>query len=928
MKFGVGQILLLALCLAYVSENTLATPQTENPPQRRGQAGQRRPNDPRAIEARRRMAAAMQKKAADQKKAEEEKKSDDDKTSQPEKPPKPAGPITAYVGAEIHTVSSSGVIENGTLLVQDGRILDVGGSELKVPEAATRVDVGGHVLTPGLIDARSKLWLTSAASSSSASDGSLNVLDGIDPYSDYWNEVISEGVTSVYIQPNGTLGGYGAVISVAPKPTAAEETVGPEVLKDFAALQASIGKVSDNRARKQQLDRTDKVLKAAADYKKQWDAYRKYQDEQAKKKKEDAKSKDAAKPKSSTTSKASPPARSRTAGRVVMGPNGRPIRVPARPPSGGATAAKTNASSSTSAKPEAKKDEEKKPPKKPEKDPAKERLLKVLDGKIPLRLEVQTADDVHYAMELLKKHPNLQVIYEGLSNLRSAGEKITSTGSPVVYGPWLGVDARLENPDSAAWINEVVSYEGSQAIATYATSNAATKMLRAHAARAVSAGMDPEKALKSISLDAARLLGLGSELGSIEKGKRADFVCFTGNPVNLSNAAKLVVSGGEVVFEDKSESPSSSIASAESDVQMPASESFALKGHVLQKDGSVETQTILVEAGKIVSVLEGKAKLDSKYELVDLGTSIITPGLFSAHSNFQQQSNLDPSSTPDASFVSVVDAIPATFANSKRLAKSGILRAAIAPGNANPIAGSTSVIRLGLSSDSVSDFVAHANSASKFVLAQAARNPNRFPSSLAGQLQMINSSLDGVVLTSRIYLPQPIAGRLQKAREDAMQRVATGESVAVFEAQTDAEISAALNLIERRKLKAAILAPSQIEPFIERLVESGTAIVCKPTSVSGYNWYEEDLAAASAAGVKILFSGESHETIRLTASRAVAAGMSVEAANASLCFGAEELYGSQSMEAGLPADFVVWNGMPTDLAAKPILVVVDGKEVD
>ena len=52
--------------------------------------------------------------------------------------PKKAGPVIAVVGADIHTVTK-GVIKNGVILIQDGKILKVG-ADLAVPDGATRID--------------------------------------------------------------------------------------------------------------------------------------------------------------------------------------------------------------------------------------------------------------------------------------------------------------------------------------------------------------------------------------------------------------------------------------------------------------------------------------------------------------------------------------------------------------------------------------------------------------------------------------------------------------------------------------------------------------------------------------------------------------------------------------------------------------------
>src|SRR5262249_30268556 len=71
-----------------------------------------------------------------------------------------------------------------------------------------------------------------------ASDGSLDVLDAVDPHGEDWREVVRQGVTAVYVQPgnSGILGGKGAVLRVGPA-----EAVVDLLIKPAAAMQAALG---------------------------------------------------------------------------------------------------------------------------------------------------------------------------------------------------------------------------------------------------------------------------------------------------------------------------------------------------------------------------------------------------------------------------------------------------------------------------------------------------------------------------------------------------------------------------------------------------------------------------------------------------------------------------------------------------------------
>ena len=66
---------------------------------------------------------------------------------------------------------------------------------------------------------------------------------------------------------------------------------------------------------------------------------------------------------------------------------------------------------------------------------------------------------------------------------------------------------------------------------------------------AVKEGLDPVTALRSITINPARVLGLSDRLGSIEAGKDADLVLWSGDPLDVMQRAQQVFIGGRKVME-------------------------------------------------------------------------------------------------------------------------------------------------------------------------------------------------------------------------------------------------------------------------------------------------------------------------------------------------------------------------------------------
>jgi len=62
-------------------------------------------------------------------------------------------------------------------------------------------------------------------------------------------------------------------------------------------------------------------------------------------------------------------------------------------------------------------------------------------------------------------------------------------------------------------------------------------------------GLDPEVALKSLTINAAEVLGIDQRVGNIEKGKDADLVILSGDPLELTSGVEMVIINGEIVYQ-------------------------------------------------------------------------------------------------------------------------------------------------------------------------------------------------------------------------------------------------------------------------------------------------------------------------------------------------------------------------------------------
>ncbi len=76
-----------------------------------------------------------------------------------------------------------------------------------------------------------------------------------------------------------------------------------------------------------------------------------------------------------------------------------------------------------------------------------------------------------------------------------------------------------------------------------------TRVMLYEAAVAAAHGLGGDAALRAITLDAARVLGLEKRLGSLDVGKDADLALYDGDPFEYTTHCTATVIDGVVAFE-------------------------------------------------------------------------------------------------------------------------------------------------------------------------------------------------------------------------------------------------------------------------------------------------------------------------------------------------------------------------------------------
>jgi imidazolonepropionase-like amidohydrolase len=124
----------------------------------------------------------------------------------------PAGAeeITVIKADRVDTITS-GLIENGIIVIKNGRITAIG-NDIEIPEAADIIDVSDKTIFPGLVNPSSRIGLSTPPGGGTSSKPHLRVVDELYPHQDVYKRVLQAGFTTFGLVP-GIAGVRGFIAS-------------------------------------------------------------------------------------------------------------------------------------------------------------------------------------------------------------------------------------------------------------------------------------------------------------------------------------------------------------------------------------------------------------------------------------------------------------------------------------------------------------------------------------------------------------------------------------------------------------------------------------------------------------------------------------------------------------------------------------------
>lgn len=174
-------------------------------------------------------------------------------------------------------------------------------------------------------------------------------------------------------------------------------------------------------------------------------------------------------------------------------------------------------------------------------------LQPVLQGKIPLIIEVDDAGDILRALEWVRDKQIRKVIFSGVSEGWRVADKIAEAGIPVITGKVLTLPGREYDRYDRSYANAGIMKKAGVIVALRTNEANNVRNLPYNAGVAAAYGLGKEEALRAITIVPAQIFGVADQLGSLEDGKDATLFVCDGDPLEpATNIVHLFINGWDV----------------------------------------------------------------------------------------------------------------------------------------------------------------------------------------------------------------------------------------------------------------------------------------------------------------------------------------------------------------------------------------------
>jgi imidazolonepropionase-like amidohydrolase len=834
----------------------------------------------------------------------------------------PGDKPVAFTGARVLTAVGA-PIDNGVLVVQQGKILAVGAArETPLPEGAEVVDLTGTTIIPGLVDTHSHVGIYPKPMLPANADGNegsgavqsgLRALDAIWPDDPGVRMAVAGGVTTANIMPGSgnVIGGQTLYVKLRGRTVEEMRIADMPVL---GGLKMANGENPKNFNFERGKMAPATRMKLAAMQREQFVKAREYQRKWAGYRKAAAEGKDASQP---------------------------------------------------------------------DTDLGMETLVEVLERKRTVHFHSHRADDLLTAVRLAEEFNFELVLQHGTEGYRIADE-LARRKIPVSLTL---VDSPGGKMEAAGLLEEnAAALQQAGILIAINTDDFITEsrfFLRTGAI-AVRGGLTEEAALKALTINPAKMLHLDGRLGSLEKGKDADFVVLSGSPFSVyTQVLRTYIEGvrafdrsqhkdwmyqaGGFAMADPERLPKMATpAKPQPVVKSPepprqpvafpeAPKRYAILAgriHTIGK-GTITNGVIVVNEGKIEAVGDSKSpSFNLPPDMPVLTAAVVTPGLIDAHTvvppsgalNLRADQDQDEPGDSNQADLRVLDAFNPNEPLLEFLRSQGITVIRSFPGRNNAIAGQAGIFRtFGHSAESM------ALSFPAALLVNLGESPKkatppRLPTTRMGTAAVVRNAFAQAQsdLRKRTAAKDDDKKPPRNLRLEALALALEGKVPVVFAAHRADDLETALRLAKEFNLKAELNLASEAYLMAGRIATAKTPVVVHPTMQRAAEMETLNIHLGNAAVLadqKIpLAIGTGYESyvpktrvVRHEAGMAMVNGLGFDRALSAITLDAAKILGIDakygSIEQGKVADLVLYDGDPFEHATHVVYTIMDGRVV-
>ncbi len=178
-----------------------------------------------------------------------------------------------------------------------------------------------------------------------------------------------------------------------------------------------------------------------------------------------------------------------------------------------------------------------------------EALAPVIRGELPLLVFADRSREIRNAVEFCDKQ-NLKMILAGGAEAYKAKDLLRSKDIPVILRPMLMLPLDEDDPYDRLLTQPAELAAAGVKFAFASFDNSFARRLGQNAANAVAYGLPYEEALKAVTLYPAQIFGLANQIGTLEQGKLANIIVTNGDPLELTTDVKYLFIKGQLTSTD------------------------------------------------------------------------------------------------------------------------------------------------------------------------------------------------------------------------------------------------------------------------------------------------------------------------------------------------------------------------------------------